>query len=42
MALVILGEEAKLALIEGYRIRNSSQDVAGWCYHVSLQYKTLA
>jgi hypothetical protein len=37
MALVVLGEEDKMALAEGYRIRRSSQDVAGWSYHVSFR-----
>jgi hypothetical protein len=42
MAQVVLGEEDKMALIEGYKIRSPLQDVAGWSYHVSLRYGTLA
>jgi hypothetical protein len=42
MALVVLGEEDRIALIQGYKIRSLLQDVAGWCYYVSLWYDSLA
>jgi hypothetical protein len=42
MARVALGEEGIMALIEGYKRWSPWQDVAGWCYHVSLRYESLA